>query len=108
MAKAWCNRKLPQQCLSAMLRGRAARDAGAVCDADGASWGRVMCCVQGPMTDDDVSVWMGQRAFWDVADDLFRLAVNPFVISGFMGCSMEYCVRLLRSLRFAYVVSMPR
>ena len=60
------------------------------------------------MTDDDIDVYMSQRPFWDVADDLFRLAINPFIVSGFMDCSMEYCVRLLRSLRFAYVVSMPR
>lgn len=56
------------------------------------------------MTDDEVGVFLSQKTFWDVADDLFHLAVDPAMVSLFMGCSMEYGVRLLRSLRFVFVV----
>ena len=59
------------------------------------------------MTDVTLAVYLSHKAFWDTADDLFLLAVSPTLASASMGCSMEYCVRLLRSLRFAYVVSMP-
>ncbi len=59
------------------------------------------------MTDTTLAVFLSHKAFWDVADSLFLLAVSPTLASAYMGCSMEYCVRLLRSLRFAYVVSMP-
>ena len=56
------------------------------------------------MSDDDVADYLSQKALWDVADDLFGLAVGPAIAAGLTGCSMEYCVRLLRSLRFAFVV----
>ncbi len=59
------------------------------------------------MTDTTLAVFLSHKAFWDMADNLYLLAVSPTFASASMGCSMEYCMRLLRSLRFAYVVSTP-
>ena len=59
------------------------------------------------MTDEEAATYNDNQMCWDMAHDIFNLAVGPFLDASDTCGSMETAVRLLRSLRFACVVSMP-